>query len=139
MFKPTEEKSIHTKEAIDKIFQITNPNEGFTVVYGYNVKQNVFKRRIYRYIIGFNEQTSDMTIIVLTRDGEIVRTAHLKKSDIKSARFVYENKVMIRTSHGKLNVIVPPYTPTTLESLGIMPIVQEENEKQFRTFLKTFM
>ena len=137
MFKPTEEKSAVTEALIGKIFTCFVPEEAFTVVYGYDVKHSLFGKRISIYVIGFNKITQETVIILISPEGEVIKNIKLKKNEIKSVRLVFQRHI-IKTTQGTFSVVVPAYTPTTLESLGVLPLVQEENAEEFKNYMMSF-
>jgi len=135
MFKPSKEKSEKTKAFISKIFSICHPGEDFTLVYAYNIKQTLFSKKRFFYVIGFNEYTFNMIIIPITDKGEILKKVRLNKRDIRSAKYRMQSQVCLKTTRGSYTFFVPPYTPTTLEQQGVMPIVQEKESIAFHKFI----
>lgn len=136
MFKPEKEQSDKSKILVDKVFCLCNPGEDFTVVYGYNIKQGVLSKKTCYYVIGFSEPTLTMIIIPITKDGDMIDKITVSKRTIVSIKSKMDSHVCIRVPEGVFSMIVPAYTPTTLESAGVLPIIQEKEAEAFHKFIK---
>ncbi|GEM_PF-2660170 len=135
MFKPTVEKSEITRVYINEIISGCNSQKDYTIVYGYNIKQGIFANKISLFIIGFNEKTLEVIIVPITPEGQIIKTVVLNKKNINSVKLNYSSQATIKSELGTYSLVVPPYTPTTLESSGVLPIVQEQEAEAFRSFM----
>ncbi|MDR0652549.1 MAG: hypothetical protein LBG12_04485 [Synergistaceae bacterium] len=143
MFEPSEEKSRKAHELITQAFgkriQDTAP---YTIAYGYYIKSGflgIFGQKSSSYVIGFSEARKEIIVIPVNSDVDEVGDAIiLKKDDIISVKFGLQGDLKIKS--GKLNeelrLIVPPYTPTTLEDAYILPINQHEEAEAFKRFVK---
>jgi hypothetical protein len=140
MFEPSEEKSQKAHELITRAFgERIKDTAPYTVAYGYYIKSGIFGQKSSSYVIGFSEALKEIIVIPVNSDVDEVGDAlSLKKDDIISAKFGLQGDLRIKS--GKLNeelrFIVPPYTPTTLESAYILPINQHEEADAFKRFVK---
>ncbi|MFP3089627.1 hypothetical protein LQZ21_04805 [Treponema sp. TIM-1] len=140
MFEPSEEKSQKSRELVTQAFgkKIQDPAP-YTIAYGYFYKTGIFVKKISNYAVGFSEALKEIIVIPISFDGDEVGEAiRLKKDDIISAKFGLQGDLKIKSAllNGELRFIVPPYTPTTLESAYILPINQNEEAAAFRSFIK---
>lgn len=138
MFKPSEEKSVATRELIHNIFnqRVEHP-EAYTVAYAYYIKSGLFGQKSSSYVVGFSESEGKLIVIPMGADGASGEALQLSKSQIDSAKFDMQGAVRIKSAVLKeeLRLTVPPYTATSLESAYILPIIQETEAKQFKAFI----
>jgi hypothetical protein len=140
MFEPSEEKSRKAHELIARTFgKHVGDAAPYTVVYGYYIKSGIFSQKTSSYVIGFSETLEEMVVIPVNSDiNEVGNPVKLKKEDIISAKSGLQGDLKIKSDklNGELCVIVPPYTPTTLEAAYILPINQHEGAAAFKRFVK---
>jgi hypothetical protein len=140
MFEPSEEKSRKSHELITRAFgKRIKDAAPYTVVYGYYIKSGIFGQKSSSYVIGFSQALKEIVVIPVNSDvDEAGNAVSLKKDDIISARFGLQGDFKIRSGKLKeeMRFIVPPYTPTTLESVYILPINQNEEAAAFKRFVK---
>jgi hypothetical protein len=141
MFEPSEEKSRKAHELITQAFgKRVKDASPYTVAYGYYVKSGLFGQKSSSYVIGFSETLKEMIILPVNSDVDEVGSAfYLKKEDVVSAKFGFQGDLKLKSGKllkGELRVVVPPYTPTTLEDAYILPINQQEESIAFKRFIK---
>jgi hypothetical protein len=140
MFEPGEEKSRKAHELITQAFgQRIKDTAPYTIAYGYYIKSGIFGQKSSSYVIGFSEALKEIIVIPVNSDVDEAGSAvSLKKDDIISARFGLQGDLRIKSGKldRELRFIVPPYTPTTLESAFILPINQHEEADAFKRFVK---
>jgi hypothetical protein len=139
MFEPSEEKSRKSRELIIRAFgKRVKDTSPYTVAYGYYIKNGLFGQKSACYTVGFSEALKEIIIIPVNFDAdEVGRAVRLKKVDIISAKFGLQGDLKIKSKlSGELRFIVPPYTPTALESAYILPINQHKEADAFKRFVK---
>jgi hypothetical protein len=140
MFEPSEEKSRKAHELITQAFgERIKDAAPYTIAYGYYIKNGIFGQKSSSYVIGFSEALKEIIVIPVNSDVDEVGSAvSLKKDDIISAKFGFQGDLKIKSGklNGELRFIVPPYTPTTLESAYILPINQHKEADAFKRFVK---
>jgi hypothetical protein len=139
MFKANEEKSRRAHEQIRAIFakRIKDP-ESYTVAYGYFVKSGIFGQKSSSFVTGVSDELKELVVIPVNSDmdeaGDAIR---LNKDTVDSIKFGLQGEVKIKSGllDKELRFVVPPYTPTTLESAYILPINQEAEAEAFKRFV----
>jgi hypothetical protein len=138
MFRPSEEKSQKSRNLIREVFakRIKDPSP-YTVAYGYFVKSGIFGQKSSSFVVGFSDEMKEIVVIPTNSDmDEAADAIRLRKDNIISAKFGLQGDVKIKSdmTDKELRFVVPPYTPTSLESAYILPIIQEA--EAFKRFVK---
>jgi hypothetical protein len=140
MFEPSEEKSRKAHELITQAFgKRIKDAAPYTIAYGYYIKSGFFRQTSSSYVIGFSEALKELVVIPVDSDADEVGDAiSLKKDDVISAKFGLQGDFQVKSGKLKdeLRFIVPPYTPTTLESAYILPINQQAEADAFKRFVQ---
>lgn len=141
MFKPSEEKSSKTHELINRVFsEKVGEGHNYMVAYAYYMKSGLFSKKMFSYVVGFNNDSKSIVIIPLDSNGNSGEAVVLNKENILSAKKGMQGDVTIKTNTagGDFRFIVPGYTPASLESAYILPVIQEQQAIKFLELIKNY-
>ncbi|MDL2324275.1 hypothetical protein LJC61_03875 [Ruminococcaceae bacterium OttesenSCG-928-A16] len=102
------------------------------------MKTGIFAKKVSTYAVGFSASDKEMVVVPLDSDGNSGDPIVLPKTSITAAKMDLQGGAKIKSDMLKdeLRFTVPPYTPTTLEEVYILPVIQEEVAAQFKAFIK---
>jgi hypothetical protein len=143
MFEPSDEQSRKAHELINEAFKkrIDDPAP-YTVAYGYLLENRLFGilgQKSSSFVIAFSDTLKEIIVIPVNSDlNEVGDAIRLHKNDIVSVKFGLQGDVKIKSNNldKELRFVVPPYTPTSLESAYILPINQNSEAEAFKRFIK---